>query len=185
MKLFCSLALAYVLSLGLPTPACADDVWWSYFAAYNNKKSPGEIKLNLALAKKAPIADFPLLVTTSTHYPTQLFGDGLPLETDIARLDALTAEVIATIAAKTESIYAGSFTSDGQRHMYVYVKKPDGIEAALAALYARRACPKCVSKTYIRKDEQWSAYTRFLYPNPQTRDYYKKELMQLGIKIDY
>jgi Family of unknown function (DUF695) len=176
--------LGLILSLIFPLPALAADLWWSYFAAYNNKKSPGEIKINLALAKNAPYADYPLLVSTGTSYPTQLFGDGLPLETDIARLDALTAEVVATIAAKTESIYAGSFTSDGERRMYVYVKKPDGIEAALAAVYAKRACPKCKSSTYIRKDESWRAYTRFLYPNPQTREYYKKELSKMGIRIE-
>lgn len=177
-------ALSLILALILPLPSHAADLWWSYYAAYNNKKSPGEIKINLALAKNAPFADYPLLVTTGTHYPTQLFGDGLPLETDVARLDAITAEVVATIAAKTESIYAGSFTSDGERRMYVYVKKPDGIEAALAAVYAKRACPKCKSSTYIRKDERWSAYTRFLYPNPQTREYYKKELIAMGIKVE-
>lgn len=178
-----ALSFALPLSFTLPSPAVAADLWWTYFATYKDK-SPGEVKVNLSLAKKAPMLDYPLLVSTGTHYPTQLFGDGLPLETDLARLDSITAEVVAAIATKSDSVYAGSFTNNGERRMYVYVKKQDGIEAALAAIYAKRACPKCKSTTYIRKDESWSAYSKFLYPNPQTREFYKKDLSKMGIKIE-
>lgn len=142
--------------------------WWSYLAAY--EAGPGSIRLNLALHKQAPSADYPYLVITGpTYVSTQ--RQGLPEASDIDRLNAIQERVIATIAKQTPLIYAGTFTHNFEQRHYVYVKNPTGVSAALNELY-REVCKECKTYTNIKQDPSWSAYSDFLFPNKSTRDHY-------------
>ena len=142
--------------------------WWSYLATY--EAGPGSIRLNLALHKQAPLADYPYLVVTgSTYFSTQ--RQGLPEAPDIDRLNSIQERVISTIAKQTPLIYAGTFTHNFEQLHYVYVKQPTGVSAVLAHLY-REVCKDCKTYTDIKQDPSWSAYSDFLFPNKATRDHY-------------
>lgn len=142
--------------------------WWSYLAAYES--GPGSIRLNLALHKQAPSADYPYLVVTGPTY-VSTHHQGLPETSDIDRLNTIQERVIATIAKQTPLVYAGTFTHNFEQLHYVYVKNPSGVHAALSELY-REVCKACKTYTNIKQDPSWSAYSDFLFPNKSTRDHY-------------
>jgi hypothetical protein len=137
---------------------------------------PGSTRVNMGLKGQAPFSQYSTLIVTGTTYKAQKMG--LPSPADFARLDALSADVIATIESRTPSMYVGTFTSDSEQLHYVYVKDAAGIEAALNALYAK-VCVGCKTHIKIKQDPAWSAYRDFLYPNQATRDFYRAELRKL------
>ena len=167
--------LTGILSLG----ACAADLWWEYMARYD--KGLGVVNVNLSLHKQAPFKDFPWLVMTGSTYKTNLF-DPLPDDREKIRLKELAKQELAIIHAAGPMMEVGSFSYAGEHTHYVYVQRTDGIEKALAKLYAQNPCTKCRSYTTISKDETWFIYNKFLYPNPQTREFYKGRLAKMGFK---
>ena len=162
----------------LPRPVSAGDIWWSYMAGYEND-TPGSTRVNLGLKERAPVAGYPHLIVTGTTYKSTGFK-GLPDLADLDRLNALSEKVVATIAAKSPAIYAGTFSNQYEQLHYVYVRDTAGIEAALRTLYAH-ACAGCKVYINVKSDPQWLGYKEFLYPNQATRDFYRKELTGLGL----
>ena len=168
-----------LLGLMLAPMAQAADLWWEYMARYD--KGLGVVNVNLSLYKQAPLKDYPYLVMTGSTYATNLF-DPLPDKKEKQRLKELAARELAIIRAAGPAIVAGNFAYAGEYAHYVYVQKTDGIEKGLAKLYANNSCKKCRSYTTIRKEETWFTYNKFLYPNPQTREFYKGRLAKMGFK---
>jgi hypothetical protein len=176
LSLWCGLWLAC-----LPA-AQAADLWWEYMARYD--KELGVVNVNLSLHKLPPAATssaYPWLVITGSTYKTSLFTP-LPDDKEKKRLKLLAEQELAIIRAAGPSIEVGSFTYAGEHTHYVYVQRTQGIEKALAKLYSQNPCQKCLSFTSVRKDETWNAYNKFLYPNPQTREFYKQRLAKMGFK---
>jgi hypothetical protein len=161
-----------------PLSSQAADLWWNYMARYDN--GIGTTDVNLTLYKKVPLADYPYLVTTGTRYPTSFISNN-PSKADIARFKQQDQQVLAAITAISPGIHAGGFTYDGEHRLYVYVQRPDGIDAALKQLYTK-ICVECKSFTRIKEDKTWAGYKKFIYPNPQTREFYKKRLEKMGFK---
>lgn len=160
-----ALALAATLA-SAQTPA--PEQWWSYLAAY--AEGPGSIRLNLALRKVAPMADYPYVVVTGSTY-SSVGKKGLPEIADLDRLNDLHVKVIAAIAEQSPHVYAGTFTQNFEQLHYVYVKSPIGIEKALTNLYSQ-FCSGCKTYTNIKHDPSWAAYSQFLFPNEATRNQY-------------
>ena len=167
-RLFISLMLITTSTVMASAQTAMNEQWWSYLAAYES--GPGSIRLNLALHKQAPIANYPYLVVTGPTY-TSTQRQGLPDGSDIDTLNAIQEQVVATIAKQTPLIYAGTFTHNFEQLHYVYVKNPSGLSTVLNELY-REACKECKTYTNIKQDSSWSAYFDFLFPNRSTRDYY-------------
>ena len=150
----------------------APDQWWSYLASYD--AGPGSIRVNLALRKLAPLADYPYLVVTGPTYASAQ-KQGLPEIADLDRLNGLQEQVVSAIAKQSPYVYAGTFTHNFEQLHYVYVKSPSGISQALSELYRQR-CPACKTYTNIKQDQAWSAYLEFLFPNQATREHYGLQL---------
>jgi len=146
--------------------------WWSYLAAYD--AGPGSIRLDMKLRKIAPVKEFPHLVVTGVTY-TSTQRDGLPEAGDLDRLNDISSAVVAAIAAKTPSIYAGTFTHDFEQLNYVYVPDLEGIAEIIKNVYSQR-CPGCKTYTNLKDDASWSAYREFLFPNAATLEHYGLQL---------
>lgn len=170
-SLFCTLSLAIGAST-VPDQSLASEQWWSYLASYDAR--PGSIRVNLALRKVAPVADYSFLVVTGTTYSSSQ-RQGLPELSDLNRLNGLQEEVVAAISKQSPNIYAGTFTHNFEQLHYVYVKDPSGISEVLSALY-RQGCPGCKTYTNIKQDQRWSTYSDFLFPNQATREHYGLQL---------
>jgi hypothetical protein len=168
MKRFLTLFILAISTFTAVAQSQMLEQWWSYLAAYD--AGPGSIRLNLALRKQAPSADYPHLVITGTTY-VSTERQGLPEASDFDRLNAIQERVISTIEKQTPLIYAGTFTHNFEQLHYIYVKNPEGVSAALNELY-REVCKDCKAYTNIKPDPSWSAYTDFLFPNKATRDFY-------------
>ena len=132
--------LVSLFALGLAGQANAADFWWAYMASYENQ-APGSTRVNLGLKERAPVAGYPQVVITGVTYGNKGV-QGLPQPGDLDRLNALAVKVEGTIAGLSPSIYTGTFTHQYQQLHYVYVKKTEGVDAALRKLYARE-CPGC------------------------------------------
>jgi len=172
MKPFlCALSLAIGASTA-SAQSVASDQWWSYLASYD--AGPGSIRVNLALRKLAPLADYSYLVVTGPTYASSQ-KLGLPEVADLDRLNDLQEQVVAVIAKQSPYVYAGTFTHNFEQLHYVYVKSPSGISQALSELYRQR-CPDCKTYTNIKQDQPWSAYSDFLFPNQATREHYGLQL---------
>ena len=169
------LLCAFLLAIGTGTSSAqpiASDQWWSYLASYD--AGPGSIRVNLALRKLAPLADYSYLVVTGPTYASSQ-RQGLPEVADLDRLNYLQEQAVAAIAEQSPYVYAGTFTHNFEQLHYVYVKSPSGISQALSELYRQR-CPDCKTYTNIKQDPQWSAYSDFLFPNQATREHYGLQL---------
>jgi Family of unknown function (DUF695) len=164
--------LGLLLLLFVATPLSAmpqsDEQWWSYLASYDS--GPGSILLNLALRKRAPVAEYPHLVVTGSTYVSKE-KKGLPDAGDLARLNALEEKVLAAVSKRSQYIHAGTFTYNFEQLQYVYVKSTSGIPHALAEVY-REHCPECKIYTNIKSDPYWAAYSKFLFPNDATLKHY-------------
>lgn len=172
-----SLLLLAVTTVALSVGARAAETWWSYTASIENL--PATIKVDLALARKVPLADYPYLVITGTAYRSER-DYGLPEPADMDRLNKISAKVVTTIQSATPAIHAGSFTRAYEQKDYVYVKDRSGIEKRLADMYGQ-ACKGCKTSISVRSDPSWSVYKEFLFPNIATREFYRKQLVPLGI----
>jgi hypothetical protein len=146
--------------------------WWSYLAAYD--AGPGSIRLDLKLRKIAPVKGFSHLVVTGVTY-TSTQRNGLPEPGDVDRLNEISSAVVAAIAAKTPSIYAGTFTHDFEQLNYIYVPNGEGIAEVVKNVFSQR-CPGCKTYTNLKDDASWSAYREFLFPSEVTIKHYGLQL---------
>jgi len=170
-QLLSALSLVIDASAASAQPV-ASDQWWSYLASYD--AGPGSIRVDLALRKLAPRADYPYLVVTGPTYASAQ-KQGLPEVADLSRLNDLQERVVAAIAKQSPYVYAGTFTHNFEQLHYVYVKSPSGISQALSELYRER-CPDCKIYTNVKQDPSWAAYSDFLFPNQATREHYGLQL---------
>ena len=169
------LCIFTLLLTTLPAHAEQKEMWWSYIAQYD--KLPGTTLVNLALRKQAPNANFPYVVIAGVDYEIKR-ADRLPDSKELDRLQALDEQAVNVITSITPAIWAGTFTNDGQRLQYVYVKNSNGLEAALKKFYATQ-CAGCKPYIHIKEDRNWDAYSNFLYPNSAVQTANKEELAKL------
>jgi hypothetical protein len=162
------------------TPATEpSDFWWSYIVKY--EKGPGSTLLNLRLKDRAPVAGYPYaLITGLTYKPDP--QNGLPGPDDLDTLNAIADRRRAVLQIHTPFITAGTFTHNGERLEYLYIRDTAGVRTALAAFYGAEA-PTRTPYTNIRVDPTWRAYLDFLYPNRQILDYYHDDLARLGFSF--
>ncbi len=132
--------------------------WASYFCRVNN--NPASIRLNLALAKIAPVEDYKYLIwfsvkllnpdengfTTNEEYP------------EICRIE----DDVLKILEPNGDIFAGAVKSNGTFDMYLYSKNTDGYENAIRSVMAHHEDYKYA--TDCKEDTEWSDYFDFLYP---------------------
>lgn len=150
--------------------------WFSYLADYDS--CPGSTVLNMSLKKTAPLRDYTKLIVTGVHCTPE--DKGLPNVEDLDFLNELAEKRLILIRKMTQAIHVGTFTLQGERLDYIYVKNSTGIDSLLKKFHKQHA-PRMKSYTNIKDDPKWEAYLDFLYPNEATRQFYKDELKKLGI----
>jgi hypothetical protein len=143
--------------------------WWNYLASYEAGR-PGSIRVDLALRKVAPVEGYSHVIVTGVSYTTTQ-KDGLPDAKDLDRLNKISNAVVAAVAKKTPSMFAGTFTHNFEQLNYIYVRNADGLEKVVENVYAK-LCAGCKTSTNIKSDPTWSAYRDFLFPNEATRTHY-------------
>ncbi len=139
-------------------PVKIEQEWASYFCRINN--NPASVRLNLALAKIAPIEDYKYRLgvsvkllnpdengfTTKEEYP------------DICRIE----DDISSAFEQKGDILAGAVKSNGSFDMYIYSKDSAVYENPIRSVMADHASYKYA--TDCKEDAQWSDYFDFLYP---------------------
>jgi hypothetical protein len=155
------------------------ELWWTYQAEYDGLI--GSTTINLALKKRAPISDFPILVMTGVSYESshQRPELKLPEKKDLEFLDRVSEKRVALVTSHAKAIWVGAFLSDNQQVDYFYVADPTGLEAALKEFH-QKECPGRRIYFKSQSDPQWGAYLDFLYPNKPTIEHYRAELEKLG-----
>ena len=163
-----------------PSPASTlkSELWWTYLADYDG--SPGSIVLDMALKAEAPRADYPKLIVTGVSYPSQPAHSGLPDAAQMDSLSDISDKRLAMIQQHCKALFVGSFTHKNERLDYIYVSDATGLEEALRTFYSRE-CPRREPYINVKDDPQWQAYLEFLYPNAQTMEFYRQELIKLGV----
>ena len=152
------------------------ELWWTYLANYDNQ--PGSIVVNLELKERVPIADFAQLIVTGVSY-TSSSASGLPDGKELDFLNALDEKRLKIVAQLTPSILAGIFTHNGEHLDYIYVRNAVGVEDALKKFYQDNYPDR---KPYInlKQDPKWETYSEFLFPNEQTIEFYRQDLIKIG-----
>jgi hypothetical protein len=153
-------------------------MWWSYLAQYDD--GPGSIRLDLGVRARAPVPGYGYVVITGPKYQTPR-GDRLPEEKELDRVNGMGTLIISAVSGVTDAIYVGTFTHAGEQLHYIYVKDPSRVKDALARLYETRL-HETAPYINVKADPGWSAYLEFLYPNKPTREFYRDELLKLGVE---
>lgn len=153
------------------------ELWWSYLADYDGL--PGSTLVNLALKTRAPMHDRSTLLVTGVSYESAPKDSGLPDAAELEFLNRLSDKRLALVTAHSTAIFVGSFTHKNERLDYIYVADAAGLESALRDFY-KTECPARHPYINIKSDPRWAAYLDFLYPNAQTIEHYRAELLKLG-----
>jgi hypothetical protein len=174
------LLLAFLVFLSLNNLAWAQGKNWdTYLAQY--EKGPGSTTLNMALLKAAAQKNLPFLVITGVT--TQDCGkEGFPTKEAFDQLYKLSDHIEEVISETTVNELAGSFTYQCERLDYFYVHDTLQLRKKLTALYTSKYSHYTPTIT-IKKDRDWEAYTKFLYPNEQTREYMANEKVLNGLRL--
>ncbi len=161
-----------------PSITAKNELWWTYLADYDG--SLGSIILNMALKADSPRADYPKLIVTGVSYPSQPAHSGLPDAVQMDSLSDISDKRLAMIQQHCKAVFVGSFTHKNERLDYIYVSDAKGLEEVLRTFYSSE-CPTRKPYINVKDDPQWQAYLEFLYPNAQTMNFYRQELIELGI----
>lgn len=143
-----------------------------YIAVYENDK-PGSTLFREDLINLAPIEDYNFVMITGLKYKSTR-EDGFP---DMKVLDLLQTsgdELAEALDKEMKNIFAGSFTSNGERLEYFYLQDKEGVQSFVEDFY-KKNYPKEEYYLNIREDKDWKAYLEFLYPNELTRNYMTDE----------
>ncbi len=132
--------------------------WASYFCRVND--NPATIRLNLALAKIAPIEEYGSRIWFSVKLlnPDE---NGFPTREEYPGICRIEDDVVKVFEQKGD-IFAGAVKSNGTFDMYIYSKNADGYDDAIRSVMARHA--DYLYATDCGEDAEWSDYFDFLYP---------------------
>ncbi|MCD6011378.1 MAG: hypothetical protein K0Q79_1240 [Flavipsychrobacter sp.] len=164
MKLFVNILLLTCVAFN--SPAQNEGRWAAYMTIMDGK--PASVLVDLNLASKAPLSQYPNLVITGPMVQT-CKNDGLP---DTAEIEALEEVLTATsnfIAGVTAKVNAGTFTHKCQRLNYYYVKDTTGIRNAIARMY-KRSFSNYSYAIKIKPDREWDTYFKVLFPDELTQN---------------
>lgn len=153
------------------------ELWWSYLADYDGL--PGSTLVNLALKTRAPMHDRTTLLVTGVSYESAPKDSGLPDAVELEFLNRLSDKRLTFVTAHSAALFVGSFTHKNEQLDYIYVVDAASLGSALRDFY-KTECPARRPYINIKSDPHWEAYLDFLYPNAQTIEYYRAELLKLG-----
>lgn len=135
--------------------------WDSYLMNMDGK--PASIFLDLALAARAPVANYPTMAYLRVAMLRPRI-DGLSSPVEFNDLIALGNACVAQASAGGAAIFAGRNTSDGDRDYFFYVRDAGEFEERVRA--AMTEFPAYRYEIGTRDDPAWTVYLEFLHPSP-------------------
>ena len=166
MKRISLLLAAYLLAAG-PANSQEEDAWDVYMAAY--REGPGSTLVNMSLEQVAPIKALPYLLITGVRFK-DCSEDGLPTREAFEKLYPVSDSITALLHNSVRYRIAGTFTHQCKRLDYFYLSDTTGIRAKLTLLY-QTSFVEHESFITLQKDDQWTQYSQFLFPNEETQEY--------------
>jgi hypothetical protein len=143
-----------------------EENWVMYIAEIEHK--PASILVDLAPHDAAPNKLLPYLVICGPKYDKP--SNGLPNPEQIAELEKKLDAADQMLTGVTAKKLMGTFTYNGERLNYYYVKDTTDIAKALGRLYKRRF-PDAAYVCKIKYDPNWTTYNQFLYPSEKDIDW--------------
>jgi regulator of RNase E activity RraB len=141
--------------------------WDVYMAMYD--KGAGSTTLNMDLVKHAPKKDLPYLLITGVTF-INCTNDGFPNKDEFNNLYKVSDNVQEIVARLNKMELVGTFTYQCERLDHIYISDTTQIRSKLIELYNSKFSNY---KYYIniKRDDNWDAYLKFLYPNEETQEY--------------
>ena len=124
----------------------------------------GSFLIDLGLAKIAPVADKPNLVSVAITMNNSR-EDGLSSDEESNLLYEIEDKIEECLRKKYNAIYAGRLTSNGERLLYYYMKNTDNYKENLHQVNLEY--PDYEFGYYDENDKDWNTYFDFLYPSPE------------------
>ncbi|MCA8903008.1 MAG: DUF695 domain-containing protein [Hyphomonas sp.] len=143
-------------------PGAEDD--WDFYPLLVDD-APASIMVNLAYRQVLPVPNYSEMAYVHLHM-RQPREDGLSSNVEFETLSALDVALTGLVEAEGESLYVGRNTSGGCRDFYFYTRDAKRFERA--AQNAMASFPAYEFELGTRPDADWSTYTRFLYPSPNS-----------------
>jgi uncharacterized protein (TIGR01619 family) len=136
--------------------------WEFHFRSVDHK--PGSIAVDLGLAKIAPVAEKPNLLQVSVQMVDPR-PDGLSSLQETIVLQSLEDDLEEVLREYCKATYAGRLTANGYRKVYFYMGEPNGYAEHVQQVMQHYNGHGYTAK--LTKDENWSRYFNFLYPEPE------------------
>ena len=157
-------------------PVEIEQEWASYFCRVNH--NPASIRLNLALAKIAPIEDYNYRIWFSVKLlnPDE---NGFTTKEEYPEICRIEDDLLKPFEQKGD-VFTGALKSNGTFDMYIYSKNANGYEEAIRSVMARHADYRYA--TDCREDAGWSDYFDFLYPAEYEYQTIMNERVLMGLQ---
>ncbi|GHT20393.1 hypothetical protein FACS189429_8560 [Bacteroidia bacterium] len=124
----------------------------------------GSFRVDLSLAKVAPVAGKPNLVWVGVEMQNAR-EDGLSSDAESQTLYAIEDELVARFLSNHNAVLAGILTSNFERVFYFYLADAtDFYQKFVLPSFAKFPDYKFYSDT--KEDKDWEHYFDFLYPSP-------------------
>lgn len=144
----------------LALKAQADNGDWDTYVLYV-KNRPVSIMVDLGFANSSGATQNRNVIIVSVQL-AKIQPDGLPLMSEIKKLDTLETRLIETLQQNVNAIYTGRYTSNGKRDFYFYSNDTSNIISHVSGVMD--AYPRYPVKTIIKTDTELSNYLNVLYP---------------------
>ncbi|UUV20861.1 DUF695 domain-containing protein [Paenimyroides aestuarii] len=134
---------------------------WVFYACKVDN-NPASIRINLALDKIAPIADY----HHRTWFSVKLKDpdeNGLPTNEEFPKICQIEDDIVDALTAKG-AIMVGALKSNGTFDLYLYSKNTDRYDAIMGEVMAKNHSDYQFA-TDFKEDAEWEDYFNFLYPN--------------------
>jgi hypothetical protein len=168
-------ALLIVLSVQLF--AQKEEHWETYMAEIEHK--PASILVDMTPYEQGPNKLLPYLLICGPKY-IKLQNNGLPGFDQIPELEKMLDAGDKILTGVTSKILLGTFTYNGERLNYYYIKDTAEIAKALGRLYKRKY-PEAEYICKMKYDPTWSAYREFLYPSEKNLNWIQNNKIINGL----
>lgn len=136
----------------------SEETYWDIYSA-NVDGDYSLVLVNMDLIPVAPIAGYKFMGFLGVNFLNP--KNGFYHEDELKALDAIEGQIM--LISGHDAIYAGRKTGGGTRDYYFYAKDQKIVEKILNELMKHYPEYKFIVGSEL--DEEWKAYTDFLYPN--------------------
>ena len=142
-------------------------IWNTYQA--KQEKGVSSTNLRMDLIDQAPINGFDFLFYVKIKFKVTKESD-FPIGNKLKKLYKIKDAIFDKMNSVTANYYVGSFTFDGSRFEYYYIKDASGVEEHIDKLFKNKFSGEKYD-VFVKADPSWDLYTNFLYPNDEIKNF--------------